>query len=264
MRCSNAAWPGASPRPTTRTRSPRTCPGSRSATCGCGRPSTRTKSSRRGRSGFACPRCRWHRLHLFQARGRGRRSEDGEAAGSDAGIANGAPPVRREALRSLDGALDRPYLAVDGRERVHLPLAVRSRCYPYRPGTPVARRCSPTGRARIDPMSKAGQASGSARFSRAGDDRTPRRLTPALASSAATPAAWGVAIEAPCSSNSRRAVGHLSAHHSLMSYAGQVESTRPLGAAAVSCRTQSPPGRRRRPCRCRTGVVRLSLRSPSR
>ena len=98
MPCSSAASPGASPRPTTRTRSPRICRGSRSATCGCGRPSTRTKSSRRGRGGSDRP---WMPVApsspISSTRTRARQSEDGEAARGDAACSGGEPsgrPVR--------------------------------------------------------------------------------------------------------------------------------------------------------------------------
>ena len=92
MRCSSAAWPGASPRPTTRTRSPRICPGSRSATCGCGRPSTAMKSSRRGRSGSDRP---WMPVapssRYFKHEDEGASPEDGEAARGDAAGSGGEP-----------------------------------------------------------------------------------------------------------------------------------------------------------------------------
>ena len=53
--CATRASPGASPRPTTRTPRRAICPGSRPATCGCARRSTRTRSCRSGPEGSGRP-----------------------------------------------------------------------------------------------------------------------------------------------------------------------------------------------------------------
>ena len=70
---------GASRRPTRRTRDPTISPGSRSATCACARPSTRTRSSGDGPIGSPRARRGRRRLLLLQARG-GRRGPEDEAA----------------------------------------------------------------------------------------------------------------------------------------------------------------------------------------